>query len=150
MSQPAWMPQWIKDHIELYQRDPEKALYWDASLGGGKGMLKTLLLTTKGRKSGKDIPTPLIFDKAGDAYVVIASKGGAPDHPDWFKNMEVNPIAEVQAGREHARVRMRVAEGAEREKLWQQLVALYAPYDQYQVNAGARQIPVVVLDPVPN
>lgn len=150
MSQPAWMPQWIKDHIDLYQRDPEKALWWDASLGGGQGMLKTLLLTTKGRKSGKDIPTPLIFDKSGEAYVVIASKGGAPDHPDWYKNMEVNPVAEVQAGREHARVRMRVAEGAEREKLWKQLVALYAPYDQYQVNAGARKIPVVVLEPVAN
>lgn len=150
MSQPAWMPQWIKDHIELYQRDPEKALYWDASLGGGSGMLKTLLLTTKGRKSGRDIPTPLIFDKSGEAYVVIASKGGAPDHPDWYKNMEVNPIAEVQAGLEHARVRMRVAEGAEREKLWKQLVGLYAPYEQYQVNAGARQIPVVVLEPVAN
>lgn len=143
-------PQWIQDHIDLYKRDPEKALWWDSALGGGKGMLKTLLLTTKGRKSGNDIPTPLIFDKSGDAYVVIASKGGAPDHPDWYKNMVANPNAEVQAGREHARVRMRVAEGAERDKLWKQLANLYPPYDNYQVSAGPRQIPVVVLDPVAN
>ena len=150
MSQPQGLPSWIQDHIELYKRDPEKALWWDASLGGGKGMLKTLLLTTKGRKSGRDIPTPLIFDKIDGNYVVIASKGGAPDHPEWYKNMAANPRAEVQAGLEHAHVRMRVAEGAERDKLWAALVNLYAPYEDYQVSAGARQIPVVVLEPIAN
>ena len=143
-------PQWIQDHIDLYKRDPEKALWWDASLGGGTGMLKTLLLTTKGRKSGRDIPTPLIFDKIDGNYVVIASKGGAPDHPAWYLNMVANPDAEVHAGLEHAHVRMRVAEGAEREKLWKQLVSLYAPYEDYQKWAGARRIPVVVLEPVAN
>jgi deazaflavin-dependent oxidoreductase (nitroreductase family) len=143
-------PQWIQDHIDLYKRDPEKALWWDASLGGGTGMLKTLLLTTKGRKSGRDIPTPLIFDKIDGNYVVIASKGGAPDHPDWYLNMEANPTAEVQAGKEHARVRMRVAEGAEREKLWKHMQGLYAPYDDYQKWTKGRLIPVVVLEPVAN
>ncbi|MGE0740302.1 MAG: nitroreductase/quinone reductase family protein [Hyphomonadaceae bacterium] len=141
---------WIQDHIDLYKRDPEKALYWDASLGGGTGMLTTLLLTTTGRKSGKPIPTPLIFDKVDNGYVVIASKGGAPQHPDWFLNMEANPKAEIQAGRDHHHVRMRVAAGAERERLWAHMVKLYAPYEDYQKRTGGREIPVVVLEPVSN
>lgn len=140
-------PKWIQDHIDLYRTDPEKALWWDSSIGGGKGMLKTLLLTTTGRKSGKPIPTPLIFDKVGEAYVVIASKGGAPDHPDWYKNMVAKPEAEIQAGRERHHVRMRVAAGEERARLWAHMTNLYPPYDDYQKAAGAREIPVVVLEP---
>lgn len=143
-------PQWILDHIELYKRDPEKALWWDSSLGGGKGMLKTLLLTTKGRKSGRDVHAPLIFDEIEGNYVVIASKGGAPQHPDWFLNMTADPNAEVQAGAKHAHVRMRVATGDERQRLWQHMVGLYAPYEDYQRNTGGREIPVVVLEPRAN
>ena len=81
---PANLPKWIADHIELYRTDPDKAHWWDSSLGGGKGMLPTLLLTTIGRKSGKPRPLPLIYKKVGDSYVIIASKGGAPDHPSWY------------------------------------------------------------------
>jgi deazaflavin-dependent oxidoreductase (nitroreductase family) len=143
-------PQWIKDHIELYKRDPVKAMWWDASLGGGTGMLKTLLLTTKGRNSGRDIPTPLIFDEVDGNYVVIASKGGAPDHPDWYLNMVADPNAEVQAGSKHALVQMRVAAGDERQRLWQHMVGLYAPYEDYQRRTGGREIPVVVLEPRAN
>jgi hypothetical protein len=71
------LPSWIADHVELYRTNPEKAHLWDSSIGGGKGMVATLLLTVKGRKSGREISTPLIYSPYGSAYVVIASKGGA-------------------------------------------------------------------------
>lgn len=141
---------WVQDHIDLYKTDPDKALYWDSALGGSSGILTTLLLTTTGRKSGNAIPTPLIFDKVDNGYVVIASKGGSPEHPAWFLNMQSNPTAEIQAGREHHHVRMRVATGEERTKLWQHMAKLYPPYDDYQKRTGGREIPVVVLDPVAN
>jgi|CXWL01.1.fsa_nt_gi deazaflavin-dependent oxidoreductase (nitroreductase family) len=141
------LPQWIKDHIALYRSDPDKALYWDASLGGGSGMLKTLLLTTKGRKSGKPLSLPLIFDAVGDDFVVIASKGGAPEHPHWYQNLVANSDAEIQVGRAHYRVRARAAQGQERAALWARLAKLYPPYDAYQERAGACEIPVVVLAP---
>ena len=141
------LPSWIQDHIRLYQTDPDKAHYWDSSLGGSTGLLTTLLLTTKGRKSGRDIPTPLIYGPYGSAFVVIASKGGAPDHPDWYKNLVAEPNCRVQAGREVYRARARVATGEERSKLWAQLQKIYPPYDDYQRAAKDRLIPVVVLEP---
>ena len=141
---------WVQDHIDLYKTDPEKALHWDSAMGGSSGMLTTLLLTTKGRKSGKPVPAPLIFDRVKGNFIVIASRGGTPDHPDWYKNLEAHPEAEVQAGKEHAHVRMRVAQGAEREELWKHMAKLYPPYDDYQKKTGGRIIPVVVLEPVKN
>ena len=140
------LPDWIADHIQQYLTDPEKAHYWDATLGGGSGMVTTLLLITKGRKSGERRMLPVIYKRVGDAFVVIASKGGAPSHPAWYLNMLAYPEFEVRAGAERFQVRARTAEGEEREDLWRQLVSVYAPYEDYQVQAGDRQIPVVVLD----
>ncbi len=145
---PENLPDWITQHIRLYREDPDKAHMWDSSMAGGKGMLPTLLLTTTGRKSGEPRPLPLIYKKVGDDYVIIASKGGAPKHPVWFLNLEANPDCEVQAGRDITRARARVAEGAEREDLWNQLAEIYPPYLDYQKYAGDRKIPVVVLEPV--
>jgi deazaflavin-dependent oxidoreductase (nitroreductase family) len=139
---------WIKAHIELYQTDPEKAHLWDSRPVGGPGLLPTLLLVTKGRKSGQARPLPLIYGKAGESYVVIASKGGMPQHPLWFRNLEAEPACELQVGAKRLRARARVAEGAERERLWKQMAEIYPPYLAYQ-KATQRVIPVVVLDPVP-
>lgn len=139
---------WIKEHIELYKRDPEKARLWDSSVAGGPGPLPTLLLTTTGRKSGKPRPLPLIYGEAGDAYVVIASKGGMPTHPFWFLNLEADPECDLRVGARAVRARARVAEGEERERLWKKMAELYPPYDTYQENAGDRVIPVVVLEPI--
>jgi deazaflavin-dependent oxidoreductase (nitroreductase family) len=139
---------WIAEHIELYKTDPEKAHMWDSTPLGGPGLLPTLLLTTTGRKSGKPRPLPLIYGEYGDAYVVIASKGGMPNHPVWFLNLEANPECELMVGPRKVRARARVAEGEEREQLWRKMAEIYPPYDQYQKNAANRQIPVVVLDPV--
>lgn len=143
---PASLPDWIREHIELYRRDPEAGHYWDASLGGGEGMLTTLLLTTTGRKSGKALTLPLIYRPTGDGgYCVIASKGGAPAHPAWYLNLEANPDVEVQVASDHFRARARDAQGEERERLWQMMVDYYPPYADYQAKTE-RQIPVVVLE----
>lgn len=138
---------WIAEHIALYKSDPEKAHLWDSTPVGGPGPLPTLLLTTKGRKSGEPRSLPLIYGPAGKGWVVIASKGGMPNHPLWYENLVANPECEVQVGAKHARVRARVAEGAERERLWNEMVAIYPPYTAYQ-KATQRQIPVVVLEPI--
>jgi deazaflavin-dependent oxidoreductase (nitroreductase family) len=79
--------------------------------------------------------------------VVIASKGGMPNHPLWYLNLEAEPQCEVQVGAKHLKARARVAEGEERERLWKQLAEVYPPYLDYQ-KATERRIPVVVLDPV--
>jgi F420H(2)-dependent quinone reductase len=137
---------WIAKHIELYRTDPEKARLWDSKAAGGPGVLPTLLLTTTGKKSGQPRSSPLIYGEAGNAYVVIASKGGMPKHPLWYENLEANPRCELMVGAKHVVARARVAQGAERERLWKQMAAIYPPYDEYQQRAG-RTIPVMVLEP---
>jgi deazaflavin-dependent oxidoreductase (nitroreductase family) len=143
---PAQLPGWIADHIELYRTDPDKAHHWDSSLGGGKGFLPTLLLTTIGRSSGLPRPLPLIYRKIGNAWVVIGSKGGAPTHPVWYLNLVAHPDVTLQAGREVVEARARTAVGEERAKLWKDMVEIYPPYADYQVRSGAREIPVIVLE----
>jgi len=139
---------WIAEHIELYKTDPEKAHMWDSSHLGGPGILPTLLLTTTGRKTGEKRPLPLIYKEIDGAYVIIASKGGMPNHPIWFLNLEANPDCDLMVGAEAVKARARVAEGDERQRLWGELEGIYPPYADYQKNAGERVIPVVVLDPV--
>jgi deazaflavin-dependent oxidoreductase (nitroreductase family) len=138
---------WIKEHIELYRSDPEKARMWDSTPLGGPGLLPTLLLTTTGRKSGEPRSLPLIYGEAGGSQVIIASKGGLPNHPVWFLNLEANPACELMVGARQISARARIAEGEERERLWKQMAEIYPPYDAYQKSAGDRTIPVVVLDP---
>lgn len=138
----------IRAHIELYRKDPEKAHMWDSTPGGGPGVLPTLLLTTTGRKTGERRDAPLIYGESDGNYVVVASRGGTPTHPVWFLNLESDPECELQVGRKHLRARARVAEGVERERLWRQMAEIYPPYDEYQKNASpSRAIPVVVLEP---
>ena len=144
----AELPDWIRDHLQRYlSTNGEDGHLWDATLGGGTGLVPTLVLTTTGRKSGRPLTLPLIYGRAGDSYVVIASKGGAPQHPAWYLNLAANPEVEVQVKAERFRARARTASGAERAALWQQLVEIYHPYEKYQA-ATSREIPVVVLDPV--
>ncbi len=143
---PENLPSWIKEHIELYLSDPEKAHMWDASLAGGEGMLPCLLLTTKGRKSGEDKMLPLIYKAVGDSWVIIASKGGAPEHPAWYLNLVAEPNCEIRVAADSFSVTARTAEGDEREDLWKQMAEVYPPYNDYQKYAGNREIPVVVLE----
>jgi deazaflavin-dependent oxidoreductase (nitroreductase family) len=139
---------WIAEHIALYRSDPEKAHLWDSTPLGGPGLLPTLLLTTRGRKSGEPRSLPLIYGETEGGYVVVASKGGLPDHPLWFLNLEADPRCDLMVGPRAVKARARVAEGDERERLWAQMAEIYPPYDDYQKNAGDRVIPVVVLEPV--
>jgi deazaflavin-dependent oxidoreductase (nitroreductase family) len=99
------MPKWIKDHVELYLSDPERARLWDSTIGGGPGPLPTLLLIARGAKSGKLRPLPLLYQEVDGKYVVIGSKGGAPTHPAWYVNLKGNPECEIRVGSKRMRAR---------------------------------------------
>ena len=116
-------------------------------VGGKMGKVPVLLLTTTGRKSGQRRTQPLSYTEAGDGYAVIASKGGASQHPLWYLNLQANPFADVTVGCAARKVRARDAEGEERQRLWRALADLYPGYDKY-AQKTTRQIPVVVLEPV--
>jgi deazaflavin-dependent oxidoreductase (nitroreductase family) len=118
-------------------------------VGGKIGKAPVLLLTATGRKSGQPRTQPLLYTQAGDGYAVIASKGGADQHPFWYLNLQANPRAEVTVARQTRQVRARDAQGEERERLWRALADLYPGYDKYAQKTN-RQIPVVVLEPVAN
>jgi deazaflavin-dependent oxidoreductase (nitroreductase family) len=142
------LPAWIKDHVARYVRtDGADGYLWDASIGGGKGMVPTLLLTTTGRKSGQALTLPLIFGRSGPDYVVVASKGGSPTHPAWYLNLQAKPDVRVQVKGEKFVARANTASAADRAALWPQMVEIYGPYADYQIKTD-RQIPVVLLKPV--
>ncbi len=147
MSTTAKLPQWILDHVELYQKDPDKGHMWDSAAAGGKGVLPTLLLTTTGAKSGETRVLPLIYGRHNGLVTIIASKGGAPAHPAWYLNLEANPECEVQVAHDKFKAKARVAQGDERQAIWDHMVSVYSPYTAYQA-ATERQIPVVVLEPL--
>jgi deazaflavin-dependent oxidoreductase (nitroreductase family) len=107
----------------------------------------SLLLTTTGRKSGEKFIFPLYYGKTGDSYIVVASKGGAPQHPGWYRNLGANPDVDVQVGTQKFKARARTAAGEERTRLWQEALKFWPPYAEYQ-RKTEREIPVVVLDPV--
>jgi deazaflavin-dependent oxidoreductase (nitroreductase family) len=104
-----------------------------------------LLLTTTGRKSGNETTTPLIYGLDGDNPVVVASKGGAPEHPGWYLNLSKNPAAHVQIKGEKFAARARDAEGEERDRLWKLMNTIWPHYEEYQEKTD-REIPVVVLE----
>jgi deazaflavin-dependent oxidoreductase (nitroreductase family) len=104
-----------------------------------------LLLTTKGRVSGQERTTPLIHRTDDGRWVVVASKGGAPDHPDWYKNLRADPEATIQVKDERIPVRANVASGEDRTRLWRRMTETWPAYDQYQQKTS-REIPVVVLE----
>ena len=107
---------------------------------------EVVLLTTMGRKSGKQHTTPLFGLADGENWTVIASQGGHPEHPNWYLNLRDNPDVTLQVGSETMRMRAETAEGTERERLWKNMAAMYDGYDEYQ-KLTTRVIPVVVLKP---
>jgi deazaflavin-dependent oxidoreductase (nitroreductase family) len=144
------LPQWMKDHTDLYLSSggTEGHLYTLNRPGASAITVPSLLLTTTGRKSGQKYLFPLFYGSAGDSYFVIASKGGAPEHPGWYRNLLANPDVGIQVGTAKMNARARTATGEERARLWKQAVEFFPPYADYQVKSGGREIPVVVLDPV--
>lgn len=144
------LPQWMKDHTDQYLASggTEGHMYTISRPGSPPMTVPSLLLTTTGRKSGQRYIFPLFYGQDGNSYFVIASKGGAPEHPGWYRNILSNPDVEIQVGTKKMHARARTATGEERERLWTQAVGFFAPYADYKVKAGEREIPVVVLDPV--
>ena len=141
------LPDWIATHLQDYATNPEKAHYWDATFAGGHAKTPCLLLTTTGRKSGKQITMPLIYGKDGDRHVIVASKGGAPEHPAWYRNLVAQPKADIQVVDKKYRVVARAATGEERKRLWAMMSEVYPPYPSYQEKTD-REIPVVVLETI--
>ena len=147
---PENLPQWMKDHVDRYLKSGGKDghMYTTNFPNQPQRTVPSLLLVTKGRKTGNKHLFPLFYGEAGKGYFIVASKGGAPDHPGWYKNILVNPEAEIQVATEKKKVRARTASGEERAKLWKEANKFWPPYDDYQKKVPDREIPVVVLDPV--
>lgn len=118
--------------------------------GGAQGHesngLYVLILVTTGRTSGEPRRTCLIYGTRGSDFVVVASKGGDPDDPDWLKNLRVEPTVGVQVGARRFTARARVASAVERGPLWEQMVGIFPLYAEY-AQKTAREIPVVLLTP---
>jgi deazaflavin-dependent oxidoreductase (nitroreductase family) len=119
---------------------------WRVS-AGWRRPVPILLLEHVGRTSGKRFTAPLVYLADGPDLVVVASQGGLPQHPQWFRNLQVHPETVVHLKGEGLRpVRARVADAAEKAELWPRMVALYSDFDTYQ-GWTERDIPVVVLEP---
>ncbi|MEV0353261.1 nitroreductase family deazaflavin-dependent oxidoreductase [Nonomuraea sp. NPDC050680] len=134
--------QWVREQVELYE-----------SSGGTKGTtlmetgLPVVVLTTLGAKSGKIRKTPLMRVEHEGRYAVVASQGGAPQHPVWYFNLKAEPRVELQDGPVKQDMRAREVTGTEKAEWWERAVAAYPPYADYQKKTD-REIPVFVLEPV--
>ncbi|TDD72513.1 nitroreductase family deazaflavin-dependent oxidoreductase [Actinomadura darangshiensis] len=129
-----------KEHVERYQEtDGAEGHDWQGTI--------TLLLTTTGRRSGQERTTPLIYQPEGDAYLIVASKGGADEPPLWYRNLEAQPEVKVQVKGDKFTARARTATAEEKPALWRKMVATWPQYDEYQQKTD-RDIPVVVLERV--
>jgi F420H(2)-dependent quinone reductase len=105
-----------------------------------------VMVTIRGAKSGKLRYTPLMRVEHGGRYALVASKGGAPEHPGWYRNLVSHPHVELQDGTDTREYDAREVSGAERAEWWERAVAAYPPYGEYQ-RRTSRQIPVFVLEP---
>ena len=131
---PGWQQAHARRYIETGGRDGH---IWEG--------VTTLLLTTTGRRSGQSRTTPLIYGRAGDRYLVVASRGGAPTHPGWYENLVAQPVVQVQVMADRFSARARPATAAEKPTLWKTMTAIWPPYDEYQKRT-AREIPLVILE----
>ena len=107
--------------------------------------MPTLLLTTTGRRSGEPYTTPLIYGEDNGRYVVVASRGGADEHPQWYRNLVAQPEVGVQVKADHFRARARTASAEEKPALWQLMARIWPAYNDYQARTS-REIPVVILE----
>lgn len=146
----AWLPVVFRyatrAHVWVYRRTGGR-------IGGkwriGAGFRKpvdTLLLEHRGRKSGKLFVVPLLYMRDGEDIVVVASQGGRPEHPQWYRNLLANPDTRVEIGPNRYAVHAVRATPEERDRLWPRLVELYADFDTYQ-SWTEREIPVILLKP---
>jgi deazaflavin-dependent oxidoreductase (nitroreductase family) len=128
-----------QEHVDRYlATDGREGHDWQGT--------QTLILTTRGRRSGQPRQTPLIYGRRDDDYLVVASKGGAPQHPAWYLNLDANPDVEIQVRGDKMPARARTAAPEERAELWPIMTDEWPDYDRYQEQTD-RDIPVVVLQP---
>jgi deazaflavin-dependent oxidoreductase (nitroreductase family) len=131
---------WVRRHIRSYvESDGKQGHRWHG--------VDTLLLTTRGRKTGIQRRSALIYGRDGDSYVIVASKGGSKNHPAWYLNLVAEPSVEVQVGAETFAARASTVKGARREQLWAKMADIWPDYENYQ-RRTERQIPVVMLERV--
>ena len=129
---------WYAEHVDRYiETDGADGHDWN-----GK---PTLLLTTRGRRSGEQRTLPLIYGRDGDRLLVVASRGGAPKHPAWYLNLLADPEVDVQVKGDRFRARARPAGPDEKPRLWRTMTEIFPDYDDYQRNT-TREIPVIVLE----
>jgi deazaflavin-dependent oxidoreductase (nitroreductase family) len=133
-------PLYGQEHVDRYlATDGEEGHDWQGT--------QTLILTTTGRKSGKQRLTPLIYGRHGNDYLVVASKGGTPEDPDWYYNLSANPDVEIQVKGDKINARARTATPAEKAEMWPIMTKEWPDYDEYQTKTD-RDIPIVVVEPV--
>lgn len=131
---------WVADHVRQYvQSGGTEGHHWQPGV-------PTLLLTTRGKKSGKPRRTALIYGVSGDDYVVMASYGGAPKHPDWYVNLEADPEVVIQVGEHIMAATARTAGADERDRLWTVMTEIWPDYDEYDTKTP-REFPLVVITP---
>lgn len=125
------------EHVRVYRETGgERGYHWRGTT--------ILLLSTTGRSTGEERTTPLIHRTDEDTWVVVASKGGAPEHPGWYQNLEADPEATIEVKGERIPVTASSAQGDERERLWGLMTEVWPAYDEYQQKTD-REIPVVVF-----
>lgn len=144
MTEPGYTPPDLtligEEHVRRY-------LETGGAVGHEWNGVHTLVLTTTGRKSGEKRRSAMIYGQDGGDYVVIASQGGMPTHPNWYLNLVADPDVEVQVAGDRFRARARTAEGDERDRLWSLMTGIWPNFDVYQTRTD-RRIPVVVLERV--
>lgn len=135
--------QWVADQVELYEKS-----------GGTQGLtlrgtgLPVIIVTNRGHKTGAIRKTPLMRVKDGNNYILVASQGGAPKHPQWYFNLKAEPDVEIRDKTEVNQMRVReVTDAAERERLWKIAVEAFPPYQEYQTKTR-RLIPIFLAEPI--
>ncbi len=131
---------WVRDQVAAIDAAGDTAA---ANIGG----LAVVVLHIKGAKSGTWRKVPLMRVEHAGAYAAVASKGGAPDNPQWYHSLTANPDIDLQDGTATLPMRARELSGDEREQWWGRCVAAFPNYAEYQTSAGGRLIPVFVLEP---
>lgn len=134
-------------HVWVYRRTRGRVGYHWRIGSALRRPVPTLLLSHRGRRTGTTYTTPLLFMPDGDRIVIVASQGGLPRDPQWYRNVVADPDVEVQVRGTVRRMRARTASSEERAVLWPRLVGLYADFASYQ-SWTDREIPVVVCEPV--
>ena len=133
--------EWVRDQVAEYEASGGQRANTLLDTG-----MPIIVVTTRGAKSGKVRKNPVMRVEHDGSYAAVASKGGAPEHPAWYRNIVDHPEVEVQDGTHKGDYTARVASGAEREQWWERAVAVWPDYDEYQKKTD-REIPVFVLEP---